>query len=137
MSETHYPPLLRCRQTSSRAAFVTVVRLVLPLCTVACAQTDPYSRPGVWVPTGVNEANLRAMVAVPSDLVAGHGDNRGNAEIAAMALDRSHRDAVRPLPDSTLSKVGSPPAGSSGNSGGIGGGGGASAGSAAAEGGGN
>jgi len=35
--------------------------------------TDPYQRPGTYNPTGVNDANLRVMVANPHDLVEGTG----------------------------------------------------------------
>jgi hypothetical protein len=35
-----------------------------------CDRVDPYKREGMWRPTSANDANLRAMVTRPSDLVA-------------------------------------------------------------------
>jgi len=131
MTRTGQASLLRNGAAGRHAAIAACVSLLVPLWLAACGQTDPYTRPGTWVPTGVNAANLRAMIAVPSDLVAGHGDDRGNGEIAAMALDRFHRDAVRQLPNSLVSAVGASAGGSSGNSGGGGAGGGAPAGAPA------
>jgi len=70
----------------------------------ACDFTDPYMRDGVWRPNGANEANLRAMVVSPSDLV--HGvPSLGDGQQAAAALDRYRSDKVRPLPDSAIAKV--------------------------------
>ena len=55
--------------------------LLLPL--GACAGNgltdDPINRPGTWAPTGINDANLRAMVADPRDLVAGKDAANGLA----------------------------------------------------------
>ena len=79
--------------------------LLLALALAGCADTDPYERPGVWRPNGANDANLRAMVAVPSDLVQGVPDAPGDGQQAALALDRARRDRVRPLPDSAIAKV--------------------------------
>lgn len=82
------------------------------LCTAAvaltlagCDATDPYLRDGVWRPNGANEANLRAMVASPSDLVRGVSAGAGNGQQAAAALDRARNDKVRPLSDSAIAKV--------------------------------
>jgi type IV pilus biogenesis protein CpaD/CtpE len=124
---------LRRRLAARRSPLAMAAALLIACWVAGCAHTDPYTRPGVWIPTGVNAANLRAMVAVPSDLVAGHGDTRGNADIAAMALDRFRRDAVRPLPDTTVSTVGAAAASNSGGSGGGAGGGGAPAAAPAAD----
>ena len=49
--------------TTSR---LTAILLLLALS--CCDHTDPYLRAGVWHPNAANEANLRAMIAVPSDL---------------------------------------------------------------------
>ncbi len=69
-----------------------------------CDATDPYLRDGVWRPNGSNEANLRAMVMSPSDLVRGV-PSHGDGQQAAAALDRARNDKVRPLPDSAVAKV--------------------------------
>jgi type IV pilus biogenesis protein CpaD/CtpE len=69
-----------------------------------CDATDPYLRNGVWRPNNSNEANLRAMVVSPSDLVRGV-PSTGDGQQAAAALDRYRNDKVRPLPDSAIAKV--------------------------------
>jgi type IV pilus biogenesis protein CpaD/CtpE len=96
------PARISALRTSALAGRV----IVLALAVAGCASTDPYERPGVWHPTGVNAANLRAMVSVPSDLAIGRGDNRGNAEPMAVALDRYHHDTVLALPTTSVSSVG-------------------------------
>jgi hypothetical protein len=70
-----------------------------------CDVTDPYLRQGVWRPDNVNEANLRAMVVAPSDLVRGVSSSGGDGQQAAAALDRLRNDKLRPLPDSAIAKV--------------------------------
>ncbi len=40
---------------------------------------DPFQQPGTWHTTGDNDANLRAMVADPRDLVAGKDAANGLA----------------------------------------------------------
>lgn len=71
-----------------------------------CADIDPLTRPGVWRPTGANDANLRAMVAVPGDLAQGFGATYGDGHRAARAVERLRSDRVYPLPDNGISKVG-------------------------------
>jgi len=66
---------------------------------------DPYRRKGRWQPGRANEANLRAMVASPSDLVRGVSSADGNGQQAAAALDRLRNDKVRRLPDSDIAKI--------------------------------
>jgi hypothetical protein len=70
-----------------------------------CDQTDPYRREGTWRPSGANEANLRAMVVVPSDLAVASRASAADGHLAAAALSRLHHDKVRPLPDSALAQV--------------------------------
>jgi hypothetical protein len=85
--------------------FLRSTVLLLLLALTGCEQTDPYRREGTWRPNGANEANLRAMVVVPSDLaVASHASPTDGA-LAAAALSRLHHDRVRPLPDSALAPV--------------------------------
>jgi len=74
------------------------------LAIAGCAATDPYEREGVWRPNNANEANLRAMVAVPSDLVVGVS-SPSSGQQAAAALDRYRNDKVRLLPDSAIAKI--------------------------------
>ena len=91
-------------------------RLALFLAVLAfagCDRTDPYLRDGVWRPAGANEANLRAMVEVPADLVAARRSSQADGALAAAAVDRLRHDHVRPLLDSGLAHV-VPVAGGSG-----------------------
>jgi len=54
--------------------------LFVLLALLGCDRTDPYLRDGVWHPNGANQANLRAMVALPSSLFrptfSSHGAKR-------------------------------------------------------------
>ncbi|MDF1584851.1 hypothetical protein [Marinimicrococcus flavescens] len=51
-----------------------------------------------WVPTGANDANLRAMIADPQDLRRGRGSQVADGAVDARAIDRWRRGEVR-LPD--------------------------------------
>jgi hypothetical protein len=77
-----------------------VAALLLPLLVAlaGCNQIDPYTRPGNWRPNGANEANLRAMVAVPADLAAATPAGPADGHRAAAAVARLRNDTVRPLP---------------------------------------
>jgi hypothetical protein len=81
--------------------------LLLPLLVAlaGCDQIDPYTRAGNWRPNGANAANLRAMVAVPADLVAAAPASPADGGLAAAALDRLRHDTVRPLLDSGLAQI--------------------------------
>jgi len=81
--------------------------LLLPLLVAlaGCDQVDPYTRPGNWRPNGANDANLRAMVAVPADLVAATPASPANGQLSAAAVDRLRHDTVRPLLDSGLAEI--------------------------------
>jgi len=79
--------------------------LCLLLVLAGCQQADPYRREGVWRPNGANEANLRAMVAVPADLVSAAPQAPADGGLAAAALDRLRHEKVYPLPDSGLAQV--------------------------------
>ncbi len=78
------------------------VLLLLPLVALAgCAELDPYTREGVWRPAGANAANLRAMVAVPSELQQGTDYAGPTGQAGAAAVDRLREERVRPLPSVT------------------------------------
>lgn len=71
-------PILRhgaaARFAAASLAATCLLPFLLPLGGCAggsLALGDPIDRPGTWSPAGVNDANLRAMVADPHDLVAG------------------------------------------------------------------
>lgn len=79
--------------------------LLLMLAVTGCQKLDPYEREDAWRPNGANAANLRAMVAVPADLVAGRLAAPANGSLAVEALTRLRQDRVRPLPDSAVAQV--------------------------------
>ena len=82
------------------------VALLLLLAFSGCGgATDPYTRTGSWRPTGANDANLRAMVAVPSDLTLSTPAAPSDGGLAAAAATRLRRDRVRPLLDSGLAHI--------------------------------
>lgn len=70
-----------------------------------CTGTDPLYRSGLWHPTGANEANLRAMIADPQDLVSGASSPNADGQIAAAAIQRYRTDRVKPLPDSGIAQI--------------------------------
>ena len=76
--------------------------LLLP---AGCAAEDPLTREGLWQPTGANEANLRAMIADPGDLVTGAADQRADGSIVAAAVARYRAGKLKDLPDASASRV--------------------------------
>jgi hypothetical protein len=86
------PAMLRC------------TALLLLFILAGCDRTDPYLREGVWRPSGANDANLRAMVVVPSDLAAAAA-SPADGGLAAAALSRLRRAQVQRLPDSGVAQI--------------------------------
>lgn len=80
--------------------------LPLPLLLAACAFSDPYERPGTWRPSGANEANLRTMLANPAHLERGVAGGAADGALAAAAVERLRQDKVKPLPESTIARIG-------------------------------
>jgi hypothetical protein len=78
--------------------------LAVPLLLAACG--DPYQRAYTWHPTGVNEANLAAMVRDKRDLVAGHEQAGSDGHLAAAAAERLHDDKTKPLHLESTSSLG-------------------------------
>ena len=70
-----------------------------------CAETDPYSRPGMWQPEGANGANLAAMVERPSDLVRGRSDRTAITRESRDAVERLWGDRVRPFHGQTRTSI--------------------------------
>jgi type IV pilus biogenesis protein CpaD/CtpE len=77
---------------------------------------DPYQRTGTWENSGINDANLRAMISNPLDLQRGAGASSSEGQEAVAAVTRFRTGSVKELPSSTLSEVG----GSSGSGGAVG-----------------
>jgi hypothetical protein len=81
--------------------------LVVALLAVGCAYDpyDPYLRPGTWNPTGDNNANLRAMVTNPHDLVEGTGQGTSAGAEAAPPVTRLLAGKRYPLPQLNASGI--------------------------------
>jgi len=90
------------RTSISRLGWVAVALLGM----AGCSEIDPLTKEGTWHPTGANDANLRAMVAVPSDLAFGRSARTADGEQAARAVDRLRSGRVYPLQSIGTSKVG-------------------------------
>jgi len=77
-------------------ALVAIAALAL----VGCEQVnrDPFEQKLTWSPTGANDANLRAMLSNPNDMVVGRGERGSNAILANAAVTRVLTDKVKPLP---------------------------------------
>ena len=84
---------------------------------------DPMDRPGTWTATGANDANLRAMIADPQDLVSGADAPNSLGAEAAPPIGLLLSGKRPALIDEPTSQLGT----SSGGNGGGGGGGGAAA----------
>ena len=81
------------------------MRVILLLAGLPLLAGCVYDRPGTWRPVGANEANLRAMITDPEDLVTGAADNRADGQVVAAAVARYRTGKVKDLPDSSISKV--------------------------------
>ena len=66
---------------------------------------DPYQRPGTWVSDGANDANLRAMVANPHDLIEGTGERVSSGAEAASPVQRVLAGKRYPLPNLNAADV--------------------------------
>jgi hypothetical protein len=84
---------------------LTTLLLPLLLSLGGCNHTDPYLRDSNWRPNGTNAANLRAMVAVPANLITATQTGPADGNLAAAALNRLRHDQVRPLPDSGIAQI--------------------------------
>ncbi|MDE2516421.1 MAG: hypothetical protein KGL12_10375 [Rhodospirillales bacterium] len=90
-----------------------------------CQYMDPYRRPGMWSPTGANQANLAAMAVNPEDLIQGRGASEGIPAVMVSApVDRVLADKPKALPDGSQSSGGGGGAGSGGAASGASAGGG-------------
>jgi len=67
--------------------------------------TDPYLRPGTYNPTGVNDANLRVMVANPHDLREGTGTGASTGAEAAPPVARMLAGKRYPLPNLNAAEI--------------------------------
>ena len=75
--------------------------LLLLLTVAACTPDYPMDKPGTWNLQqcgGANDANLRAMVANPRDLIAGSGESTSVGREAVAPVDRLFTGKRPPLP---------------------------------------
>jgi type IV pilus biogenesis protein CpaD/CtpE len=72
---------------------------------------DPYQRAGTWHATGVNDDNLRAMLADPADLAWGVALPGSDGQAAAAAVARLRGGQVKALPAAAPQSGASPAAG--------------------------
>ncbi len=79
--------------------------MVLLLGLVGCID-DPFERPGTWQPAGVNDRNLRAMIADPEDLERGSAALRERGAAGSNAATRLLTEQRRPLPATSSSQLG-------------------------------
>lgn len=86
---------------------IRIVLLMWPL--AACGGGD-FARPGTWQASGVNDANLRLMLADPQDAARGRAATADRAQPASLAIRRLEGDRRRPLPDSRAARIGGAPA---------------------------
>jgi hypothetical protein len=90
------------------AALISALVPLLPVQLTACAMaTDPYEREGTWSATGVNDANLRVMVADPHDLAVGRGEDNSLAVEAVPPVGRLLTGQRLPLSNESASGLGS------------------------------
>ncbi len=91
--------------------FTIVPVLAMGLGLSACAPdtyfppTD-FERAGTWQAEGVNDSNLRAMVADPSHLTRGVGAATDRGQAGAAAVEAMEDGRRPPLPRTTLTTVG-------------------------------
>lgn len=78
--------------------------------------SDPFERPGTWQPTGVNDANLRAMAQNPADLERGRGATTAQGFSAVRPVDNLVRGQRPQLPQ--VNSAAGPGGGGSGSAGG-------------------
>lgn len=76
------------QQVASLIAALIAGLLVASHLTGCSPLQDPYQRVGTWSAEGVNDANLRAMVADPDDLALGRGTERALAVEAVPPVAR-------------------------------------------------
>lgn len=81
--------------------------LIAPLLALAACTPDRMQDAGTWQPKYVNDANLRAMLANPSDLVAGQAATGSWGQEGASAVQRIVEDKVREMPGSNTTTVSS------------------------------
>lgn len=82
--------------------------IVMVLALSGCANPftqDQFAEPGTWQPTNDNDANLRAMVANPHDLVAGEPMEGVTGPAAENPITKLYAGKREKLPSTEASSV--------------------------------
>ncbi len=98
-----------------------VIGIALAGLLAGCAGLDdPYKRAGTWSPEGVNDRNIAAMLARPSDAAYGVDDPNSPSVLSAQAVRRLLNDKVKKLPETSIGvfQSGTPADTGGGNTGG-------------------
>lgn len=88
-----------------RVGAVRAGLVALLLVAVGCTETNG-DYPGTWRPAGVNDQNLRAMLANPADAYGGVGSTTSRGDSGGRAVTRLLTDRRRQLLDVTSSRLG-------------------------------
>jgi hypothetical protein len=84
--------------------------LLLLLAAAGCASPDHFDQRGTWklppAGLGANDANLRAMLVNPNDLVVGASDDTSLGALSARPVELLVTGRRRPLPSVSASEVG-------------------------------
>jgi hypothetical protein len=85
-----------------------LIWLVVAMLLSGCASDafDPYKRAGTWTHGTDNDANLRAMIVDPHDLVEGSGQAGSIGAEAAPPVQRLFEGKRYPLPAQNASMIG-------------------------------
>ena len=103
---------------SNRALISSRISLLVIVTAFSAAGcSDPeIDRPGTWKPTGINDQNLRAMLANPQDSYNGTGALTSRGDSGSRAVARLLADRRRALLDASLSHI-APSSGAAADSG--------------------
>lgn len=88
--------------------------LLVAISVAACTPDYPMDRPGTWSlgdGPGTNDANLRAMVTDPHDLIAGAGETTSLGHESASPVKRlltGHRTPLPQVDSLQVDNVGAP-----------------------------
>jgi hypothetical protein len=92
---------------------MTIGAMAMPLCALPASLLAvlllagcDINRPGTWQASGVNDANLRAMLAEPAHAVRGVSARTERGQPASLAIRRLEQGRRQPLPDSRASQIG-------------------------------
>ena len=82
--------------------------VLIPLIFLAACEVpaEPFSRPGTWTQTGVNQRNLEAMIVDPRDLQRGRSAAAERGHAATAAVERLDQGKRTPLTENRTASFG-------------------------------